>query len=70
MDMYKLSEVLGIESVEIPDELFEFEKTDTIPPTASSFKKGHDNSKAVKAARKAVLGVSQTEAHKQKKGKS
>ena len=41
MNMYKLSEVLGIESVEIPDELFEFEKTDIIPPTRTSFKKGH-----------------------------
>ena len=41
MDMYKLSETLGIENIIIPDELLEFERTNKIPPTATSFKKGH-----------------------------
>lgn len=38
--------------------------------TATSFKPGHDNSKAVAAAKKATRGVPQSEDHKSKRAKS
>lgn len=38
--------------------------------TATSFKPGNNNSKAVEAARQAVLGTKQTEDHKRKKAAS